>query len=60
MSLSRVGDNVINQTARTAVAGFLEIYDQLCDDSRGTLLELLQAAIHKTEYREFLNQVGRK
>jgi DNA helicase-2/ATP-dependent DNA helicase PcrA len=42
--------------ASSAIAGFLKIYDQLCTLSRGSLLELIQATIDLTQYRDFLTK----
>ena len=42
--------------ASSAIAGFLKIYDQLCSLSRGSLLELIQATIDLTQYRDFLTK----
>jgi DNA helicase II / ATP-dependent DNA helicase PcrA len=42
--------------ATTAIASFLKIYDALVELSKGPLLELLQAAIELTEYREHLRK----
>ncbi len=45
---------VLSKRATVAVAGFLKLYDQLCDLSRGPLLDLLESTIELTEYREHL------
>ena len=42
--------------ASSAIAGFLKIYDQLCSLSRGSLLDLIQATIDLTQYRDFLTK----
>ncbi len=42
--------------ASAALASFLKIYDALVELSNGPLLELLQAAIELTEYREHLKK----
>lgn len=51
-----VQSNSFAKRANSAVAGFLKIYDQLCTLSRGSLLELIQATIDLTQYRDFLTK----
>ena len=51
-----VQSNSFAKRANSAVAGFLKIYEQLCTLSRGSLLELIQATIDLTQYRDFLTK----
>ncbi len=51
-----VQSNSFTKRASSAIAAFLKIYDQLCADSRGSLLELIQSTIELTQYREFLTK----
>ncbi len=51
-----VQSNSLAKRANSAVAGFLKIYEQLCTLSRGSLLELIQATIDLTQYRDFLTK----
>jgi DNA helicase II / ATP-dependent DNA helicase PcrA len=44
----------LSKRATTAIASFIKIYDQLCSESAGPLVDLLEVTIELTEYREFL------
>ena len=51
-----IQSNSFAKRASAAIAGFLKIYDQLCTLSRGSLLDLIQATIDMTQYRDFLTK----
>ncbi len=51
-----VQSDELAKRASVAIKSFLRIYDALVELSKGPLLELLQAAIELTEYREHLRK----
>lgn len=54
-----LANKLLSKRAATAMAGFLKIYDQLVSIVHGPLLDLLQATIELTGYREYLHKAAR-
>ena len=50
---------ILSKRATGAVRGFVKIFDQICSLAHGPLLDLLEATIELTKYREFLEKQNR-